>query len=271
MTAGDDVYGGDSGRLGPAATFIVDVDGYEGPLDILLGLAREQKVDLNNISIVQLADQYLSFIAEARRASLEVAAEYLVMAAWLAYLKSRLLLPERPKPDEPSGEELAASLAFQLLRLEAMREAGAKLMARARLHHDIFPRGEVEAVAETRNRVVFKVDLRSFLQAYAAHVAREQPQGLRIEISNLFSVELALKRLRRLLGHSPGWAALASFLPDETAEGLRRGTISARSALAATFAASLELAREGHIRLRQNSSFGPIYLGPSDVTRISDD
>lgn len=272
MTAVDDMTGGGgSGRLAPAAAFIVDVDGYEGPLDILLGLAREQKVDLKHISIVQLADQYLSFIAEARRASLEMAAEYLVMAAWLAYLKSRLLLPERPKPDEPSGEELAASLAFQLLRLEAMRDAGANLMARARLHHDVFPRGEVETIAETRSTVVLKVGLRDFLQAYATHVARQQPHGLRIDVSDLFSVDLALKRLRRLLGHSPGWAALASFLPDETAEGLRRGTISARSALAATFAASLELVREGHIHLRQNASFGPIYLGPSDMTRTSDD
>ena len=267
MTGGDEGNGRGSARRESAAAFIVDVDGYEGPLDILLGLAREQKVDLKHISIVQLADQYLTFIVEARRASLEVAAEYLVMAAWLAYLKSRLLLPERPKSDEPSGEELAAALAFQLLRLEAMRDTGAELMARTRLHHDIFPRGEVEPFVETRRTEVFKVDLHDLLKAYATHVARQQPHGLRIEVSELFSVDLALKRLRQMLGPSPGWATLFSFLPDETAEGLRRGSISARSTLAATFAASLELVREGHICLRQNTSFGPIYLGPAGRDR----
>ena len=247
-----------------AATFIVDVDGYEGPLDILLGLAREQKVDLKHISIVQLADQYLSFIAEARRASLEVAAEYLVMAAWLAYLKSRLLLPEMPKPDEPSGEELAAALEFQLRRLEAMRGSGVKLMARTRLHQDVFPRGEVEPLAETRTTEVMKVDRHDLLKAYAAHGARQQPHGLRIEVADLFSVDQALKRLREMLGHSPGWETLFSFLPEETAEGLRQGRVSARSALASTFAASLELVREGHSRLRQRASFGPIYLKLAD-------
>jgi segregation and condensation protein A len=267
MTGADKGDEAGGARREAAATFIVDVDGYEGPLDVLLGLAREQKVDLKNISIVQLADQYLTFIAEVRRASLEVAAEYLVMAAWLVYLKSRLLLPERPKPDEPTGEELAAALAFQLRRLEAMRGAAAELMALTRLHHDIFPRGEVERFAETMNIEVVKVDLHDLLKAYAMHVARHQPHGLRIEVSDLFSVERALTRLRQMLGHSPGWATLVSFLPDETAEGLRRGSISARSALAATFAASLELCREGHIRLRQNASFGPIYLGPASPDR----
>jgi segregation and condensation protein A len=248
----------------PAATFIVDVEGYEGPLDILLGLAREQRVDLKHISIVQLADQYLAFIAEVQRASLEVAAEYLVMAAWLAYLKSRLLLPEPPKSDEPSAEELAAVLAFQLRRLEAMRGAGEALMARTRLQKDIFPRGAAEPLAEARTTEIIKVDLHDLLKAYVTRVARQQPHGLRIEALDLFSVELALERLRHMLGCSPGWATLFSFLPDGTADGLRQGRIAARSALAATFAACLELAREGHVRLRQNGSFGPIYVGPSD-------
>lgn len=247
-----------------AAAFIVDVEGYQGPLDVLLGLAREQRVDLKHISIVQLADQYLAFIAEVRRASLEVAAEYLVMAAWLAYLKSRLLLPEAPKPDEPSGEELAAVLAFQLRRLEAMRGAGEALMARTRLQKDIFPRGAVEPLAEARTTEVIKVDLHDLLKAYAARIARQQPRGLRIEALDLLSVELALTRLRQMLGYSPGWATLFSFLPDGTADGLRQGHLAARSALAATFAACLELAREGQVRLRQNVSFGPIYVGPGD-------
>ena len=241
--------------------FIVDIDGYEGPVDVLLGLAREQKVDLKHISIVQLAEQYLTFIAEAGRARLEVTAEYLVMAAWLAYLKSRLLLPEPPRPDEPSGEEMAAALAFQLRQLEAMRDAGAGLMARNRLDLDIFPRGEVERLAEMTAIGVTRVDLQDLLKAYAAHVARQQPYDLRIETSDLCSVKQALERLRQMLDARPGWATLFSFLPDETAKGLREGRLSARSTLAATFAASLELVREGHIRLRQGSSFGPIYLG----------
>jgi segregation and condensation protein A len=260
-----EVCGGHSCE-GPNA-FIVDIDGYEGPVDVLLGLAREQKVDLKHVSIVQLAEQYLTFIAEARRGSLEVHAEYLVMAAWLAYLKSRLLLPELPRPDEPSGEEMAAALGFQLRRLEAMRDAGAGLMARNRLDQDIFPRGEVERFAEVTTIGVMRVDLHDLLRAYAAHVARQQPHGLHIETSDLCSVKQALDRLRQMLGTSTGWAPLFSFLSDETAEGLREGRIPARSALAATFAASLELVREGHVRLRQNSSFGPIYLGRSDCEK----
>ena len=242
--------------------FIVDIDGYEGPVDVLLDLAREQKVDLKHVSIVQLAEQYLAFIAEARRASLEVTAEYLVMAAWLAYLKSRLLLPELPRPDGLSGEEMAAALAFQLRQLEAMRDAGAGLMARSRLDQDIFPRGEMECFAEMTPIGVARVDLHDLLEAYAKHVARQQAHDLRIETSDLCSVKQALERLRQMLETCPGWATLFSFLPDETAKGLREGRISARSTLAATFAASLELVREGHIRLRQGSSFGPIYLSP---------
>ena len=266
QSAGDGEVRGGPRHEGPD-TFIVDIDGYEGPIDVLLGLAREQKVDLKHVSIVQLAEQYLTFIAETRRASLEVNAEYLVMAAWLAYLKSRLLLPELPRPDEPSGEEMAAALAFQLRRLEAMRDAGAGLMARSRLDQDIFPRGEVERLAEVTTIGVMRVDLHDLLRAYVAHVARQQPHGLRIETSDLYSVKQALERLRQMLETSTGWATLFSFLPDETAEGLREGRVSARSALAATFAASLELVREGHIRLRQNSSFGPIYLGSFDCEK----
>ena len=245
-------------------SFIVDIDGYEGPVDVLLGLAREQKVDLKHVSIVQLAEQYLEFIAEASRENLEVTAEYLVMAAWLAYLKSRLLLPEPPRPDELSGEEMAAALALQLRRLEAMRDAGARLMARNRLDQDVFARGEGKRLAEATTMEVMKVGLHDMLRAYAAHVARQQPHELRIETSDLCSVTQALERLRQMLGTCSGWMTLFSFLPDETTKGLRAGRMSARSALAATFAASLELVREGHVRLRQSSWFGPIYLGPCD-------
>jgi segregation and condensation protein A len=261
-SAGESEVGGGA-RDENADAFIVDIDGYEGPIDVLLGLAREQKVDLKHVSIVQLAEQYLTFIAEAGRARLEVTAEYLVMAAWLAYLKSRLLLPEPPRPDEPSGEEMATALAFQLRRLEAMRDAGAGLMARSRLDQDIFPRGEAEPLAEMTPIGVTRVDLHDLLKAYSRHVARQQPHELRIETSDLLcSVKQALERLRQMLETRPGWAALFSFLPDETAKGLREGRISARSTLAATFAASLELVREGRARLRQSFPFGPIYLKP---------
>ncbi len=243
--------------------FMVDIDGYEGPLDVLLTLAREQRVDLKHISIVQLADQYLNFISKARQITLDMAAEYLVMASWLAYLKSRLLLPELPtSEEEPSGEELAVALAFQLQRLEAMRAAGAALMARPSLQKDFFPRGEVEHLPEAKRVGGIELNLLDLLKAYAAQVSRKQPQGLRIESLELCSVDRALARLRQMLADSPGWASLFSFLTEETAQGLHQGRLAARSHLAATFAASLELVREGHIRLRQNTLFGPIYLKP---------
>ncbi len=243
--------------------FIVDIDGYEGPVDVLLDLARDQKVDLKHISIVQLADQYLAFIAKARRDNLEMAAEYLVMAAWLAYLKSRLLLPEPPRPDEPSGEQMAAALAYQLRRLEAMRDAGDRLMSGPRLHHDVFPRGEVERFPEVAVVHVVKPTLHDLLKAYATQVVRFQPRALRIEASDLWSVDRALKHLRQMLDRLSGWTPLSRLLPDKTAEGLRQGSTAARSALAATFAASLELTREGRVRLRQGKMFGPLYLGSS--------
>ena len=242
------------------AGFIVDLEGYEGPIDVLLTMARDQKVDLTQISILALADQYLAFVAEARRANLELAADYLVMAAWLAYLKSRLLLPEMGGADEPSGEEMAAALQFQLQRLEAMQESGQRLMVRPRLGADFHGRGEPESfMAEAKS--VYEVSLYDLLRAYADYkkrVATHVP--LRIEPSyDLHSVEDALKRLRRLLGPTPGWASLWRFLPEDLREGL-----SSRSAVAATFVASLEMVREGQARLRQDQAYGPIYLRGAD-------
>ncbi|MBK8909549.1 MAG: segregation/condensation protein A [Rhodospirillales bacterium] len=241
--------------------FVVDIDGYEGPVDVLLTLARAQKVDLRQVSILQLADQYLAFVAAVRSASLELAAEYLVMAAWLAYLKSRLLLPEPPGDEEPTGEEMAAALAFQLQRLEAVRDAGARLMARPRLGRDVFARGQPEPVAATTTTVVV-VTLYDLLKAYGEHVRRRQPQVLAVEPSEVYSVKDALAWLTRALGRSPGWENLWNFLPPQTAEELRGGRLrlTGRSALAATFAASLELARQGRVRLRQAGAFGPIYI-----------
>ncbi|MCW5699793.1 MAG: segregation/condensation protein A, partial [Rhodospirillales bacterium] len=200
-----------------------------------------------------------AFVAEVRRANLELAAEYLVMAAWLAYLKSRLLLPEPPADEEPSGEEMAAALSFQLQRLEAMREAGAQLVARPRLGRDFFPRGQPEPF-ETSISSVVSVTLYELLKAYGDHVRRKQPQVLSIEPTRMYSVRDALEWLGRALGRTIGWENLLNFLPTGTMEDLRQGHMLARSAVAATFMASLEMARQGRLRLRQAGAFGPIYV-----------
>ncbi len=244
------------GTDGPGGgQLILDLDGYEGPIDVLLALAREQKVDLTKISILQLADQYLEFVARARRLSLELAADYLVMAAWLAYLKSRLLLPEPAGEGEPTGPQLAAALAFQLRRLEAMQQAGARLVALPRLGRDFFPRGAPEGIEVTRQPVV-RLKLYDLLKGYAAVVERERAGPLYIAPSELYSVDEALKRLSRMLGQAIEWRALLSFLPAEPAGGgLRR-----RSVLAATLTAGLELVRAGAAEMRQDRLFGPIYL-----------
>lgn len=233
---------------------VLDIDGFEGPIDMLLALARDQKVDLTRISILQLADQYLAFVTEARRVRLELAADYLVMAAWLAYLKSRLLLPE-PETEEPSGEDMAAALTFQLQRLEAMQEAGARLMARPQLGRDLFPRGAPEGL-NIHRKSVFDVTLYDLLKAYGEHKRRQDNSTLRLAPTELYSLDEALKRLGDLLGRLPDWTTLSSFLPA----GLHGGQLLSRSALAAYFTASLELAKAGKIELRQDGAFTPLYL-----------
>ncbi|MFQ5764100.1 MAG: segregation and condensation protein A [Rhodospirillales bacterium] len=249
--------GFEAADAGGMASFVVDLDGYEGPIDVLLTLAREHKLDLTRISILALADQYLAFVAEARKANLELAADYLVMAAWLAYLKSRLLLPDLGDEDEPSGEEMAAALAFQLQRLEAMREAGQRLMTRARLGGEFFARGAPETFRAFANPV-FEVTLFDLLKTYGEQKRRMGVRTFHLEPFQVYSVEEALKRLTSLLGSTPDWESLWRFLPEGMMEGL-----VARSAIASTFAASLELAREGKIRLRQSGPFAPIYLKPA--------
>jgi segregation and condensation protein A len=236
------------------ADLVVDLEGYEGPIDVLLSLAREQKVDLTKISILRLADQYLAFISEARRLRLELAADYLVMAAWLAYLKSRLLLPQPPGPDEPSVEDLAAALTEQLRRLEAMQQAGARLMARPQLGRDVFPRGAPDGLPRVLVPV-YEVTLFDLLKAYGDGRQRRENTILHIAPPELHSMDDALQRLERILGRVPEWRTLMSFLPPMPGEG-----VVWRSAIAATFAASLELARSGKIQLRQDKAFGPIYL-----------
>ncbi|MDC0033010.1 segregation/condensation protein A [Alphaproteobacteria bacterium] len=238
----------------PSNGLVVDLEGYEGPIDMLLVLARQQKVDLLHISILQLANQYVAFISEARRLRLEVAADYLVMAAWLAYLKSRLLLPEPEEDDEPSGTELAEALAFQLRRLEAMQQAGTKVMELPRLGRDVFARGAPEGVRVTRIPV-YDLSLYELLKAYGNQQRSGQNDALEIAPTEICSVDDALERLGRILGRLPDWQILMTFLPDRLMEG-----IVYRSAVASTFAASLELAKSGQLEIRQSGTFGPIYF-----------
>ena len=243
-----------------ATPLLVDIEGYEGPLDVLLAMARTQKVDITRISILALAEQYLEFIAEARRLSLEIAADYLVMAAWLAYLKSKLLLPEVDEDgEELSGPEMAARLTWQLKRLEAFREAGQKLMDRNRLGRDIFKRGEPEGIRLIRNSV-YEVTLYELLRAY---VIQKEAKGVaEVHLPDrhvYYTIEEALDRLQEMLGKTPGWERLESFLPPE----LRSGIVG-KSALASTLVAMLEMAKAGKLTVRQAENFGPIYLRPND-------
>ena len=251
------IRGGGEGDTGHER-LLVDVGGYEGPLDMLLALARDQKVDLAKISVLELADQYLAFIADARRVRLELAADYLVMAAWLAYLKSRLLLPDESEDDEPSGDELAAALAFRLQRLEAMREAATRLMNRNRLGRDLFARGDPEPVVVSRN-ARFQAGLYDMLEAYAAMRARAFVTHVRFERRRTMTLHEARERLLRLVGPIAGgdaaWAPIDALMAEFLAEPEMRAT-----ALASSLSASLELVREGTIDVRQSSAFAPIYV-----------
>jgi segregation and condensation protein A len=238
-----------------AEVLSVSVEGFEGPLDLLLTLARTQKVDLRMISVLQLAEQYLAFVSEAKRLRIELAADYLVMAAWLAYLKSRLLLPPPHEDDEPSGEELAAHLAFQLERLEAMRGAAAQLMGRDQLGRDFFARGMTETITVKR-QTEWTASLADLLRAYTRIKTREEYRPLQVDRTVLYSMDQALDRLKRIMGVTIEWGQLVSFLPEEW----RQEPAKRRSAIASTFAASLELAKLGEVEIRQESTFAPIYL-----------
>lgn len=261
--SGDGDFEEDAARGSAAADrLLLDLDGYEGPIDLLLDLARDQKVDLTKISILQLADQYLSFISRARELRLELAADYLVMAAWLAYLKSRLLLPvSREEGEEATAEEMAARLAFQLQHLEAMRKASRSLLSRPQLNRDFFPRGAPEPV-ETSRTPVYEVTLYEMLRAYASFRTRDRITALRIDPSSLYSTEKALERLRSMIGATPDWTVLSAFLPGELASPLVM-----RSALAATFSATLEMVKAGELSLRQSGVFAPLYLRRRDSTK----
>ncbi len=241
-------------RPAPEECLVVDVDGFEGPLDLLLQLARDQKVDLAKISILALAEQYLAFIEAARRLRLEIAADYLVMAAWLAYLKSRLLLPAEEEDEEPSGEELAAALARRLKHLEAIREAGRRLMGFARLGIDVFARGEPEPLS-VNTRIVWDAKLYDLLSAYATLRLRGIASHVTLERRTVFTLQEARDRLMRMIGATPQWETLDSYLVEYLAEPELRVT-----ARASAFSASLELVREGELELKQSAPFAPLYV-----------
>ncbi|MCB1363741.1 MAG: segregation/condensation protein A [Rhodobacteraceae bacterium] len=242
-----------------AEALIVDVDGFEGPLDLLLTLSRTQKVDLRRISVLELARQYLAFVERAKVLRIELAADYLVMAAWLAFLKSRLLLPPDPSEDGPTGEELAAHLAFQLERLQAMRDAAARLMGRDRLGRDVFARGQSENVARIRT-VTWSATLLDLMQGYARIRTRDEFRPFVMDRDSVLTMEQALERMRGLIGFAGSWTDLTSYLP----EGWDSTPMRRRSATAATFAASLELVKEGRLELRQSETFAPIQLRKRD-------
>ena len=234
---------------------VVDVEGFEGPLDLLLALARTQKVDLAKISVLALAQQYLDFITETRRLRLEIAADYLVMAAWLAFLKSKLLLPAEPSEEgEPTGAELAALLAFRLKRLDAMRGASAQLMTRKRLGRDVFARGLPEPTRITR-KSVYGANVYDLLKAYSQQRQRIAVRSLRLPPRMVWSLKEARDELERLLGMNLDWAPLDRLLAEFLVEPELR-----RTALASSFTATLEMTREGALEIRQSKSFAPLLI-----------
>jgi len=233
---------------------IVDVEGFEGPLDLLLALARQQKVDLAKISILALADQYLSFIEEARKLRLELAADYLVMAAWLAYLKSRLLLPEPAPGEGPSAEDMAMALANRLRRLEAIREVASRLMDRPQLNRDVFARGAPEPIAEIK-RPELTATLYDLLSAYAGQRQRKALSRVSFKQRSVWSLAEARVTLERLIGESSDWSRIDQFLMQYVVEPALAPTVFASS-----FASALELVREGLAEIHQKESFAPIYM-----------
>jgi segregation and condensation protein A len=247
----------DEGGEGEEPSLLVDIEGFAGPLDLLLALARTHKIDLSRLSMLALAEQYLAHIAEARRLRLELAADYLVMAAWLAYLKSRLLLPKEASSEaEPSGEELAAKLAFRLMRLEAMRNAMARLMTRKQLGVDVFARGMPEGQRTIRERE-YTAGIYDLLKAYAdqrKRTVRHTPHV--VKARKVWSIKEARRQLERLVGRSSGeWVQLDLFLHQYLPS-----PELGRTAMASSFGATLEMAREGMVELYQAKPFDPIYI-----------
>jgi segregation and condensation protein A len=230
----------------------LNLDGWEGPLDLLLSLARAQKVDLAQISILALVDQYTAYIADARALKLEIAADYLVMAAWLAYLKSCLLLPKDPEQD-PSPEEVALRLQMRLLRLDAMRDAGARLLGRDRIGRDVFLRGSPEGLRLVR-KSAWQASPFDLFSAYGIVKARTQPPMHVVHARSVMTLDEAIERVSRMIGMAIDWMEIEAFLPASDDPQFRR------SALASSFVAALELARRGRVDLRQDEPFAPLQL-----------
>ena len=233
---------------------VVDVEGFEGPLDLLLTLARQQKVDLAKISILALADQYLVFVEAARKLRLELAADYLVMAAWLAYLKSRLLLPEQHAPDGLSAEDMANALAQRLRRLEAIRLVAEQLLNRPQLGRDVFQRGQPEPIAEIK-RPEWSATMYDLLSAYAVRRQTQARAVVRMPKRTVWSLAEAREAIERLVGRSMDWSPLDQYLIEYLVEPSLRATV-----LASSFAATLELVREGRLELNQHAAFTPLYV-----------
>lgn len=233
---------------------IVDIDGFEGPLDVLLTLSRTQKVDLKQISILELVKQYLEFVQQARELRLELAADYLVMAAWLAYLKSRLLLPEEENEDELSAEELAARLTYQLQRLGAIRDRAAELMSRNQMGRDMFARGAPEPVIVTRHHT-YELSLYDLLKAYSEQKTRGAAADIRIHKRAVYTLDKAIERLSEMLGLAIDWTDLEQFMPSDIDD-----PQIIRSAKASMFTASLELAKNGKADIIQKQLFGPLFI-----------
>jgi segregation and condensation protein A len=246
-------------RASGEPSFVIDVDGYEGPLDLLLDLARRQKVDLARISILALAEQYLSFIETARALRLELAADYLVMAAWLAYLKSRMLLPEPPKGEEPSAADLATALALRLKRLETIRAAAQRLATRERLGRDVFARGAPEVIA-VEDRPVWQAELYDLLAAYAQQRQKRIRQPMSVGQRQVLSLVEAREALARLVGEAGEWTAIDGYLTRYmSSHGLPVETMTA-TVRASSLSAMLEMVREGLLDLRQDGAFSPLYV-----------
>jgi segregation and condensation protein A len=241
-------------RSGDEPSLMVDVEGFEGPLDLLLTLARQQKVDLAKISILALADQYLAFIEEARKMRLELAADYLVMAAWLAYLKSRLLLPEQHPAEGLSAEEMANALALRLRRLEAIRKFAEQLMNRPQLGRDVFERGKPEPIAEIKHPQ-WSATLYDLLSAYASRRQIQSRSVVRVAKRTVWSLAEAREALERLIGQSMDWSPLDQYLVAYLTDPAMHATV-----LASSFAAALEMIREGRLEAHQQAAFSPLYL-----------
>ncbi len=241
-------------RAADEPALVIDVEGFEGPLDLLLTLARQQKVDLAKISILALADQYLAFIEEARKLRLELAADYLVMAAWLAYLKSRLLLPEQTEPDGISAEDMATALAQRLRRLEAIRQVAEQLLNRPQLGREVFPRGRPEPIAEIK-RPQWSATLYDLLSAYAGQRQKQARAFVRVPKRTVWSLAEAREALERMIGRATDWCVLDDYLIAYMVEPLHAATVRASS-----FAAALELVREGRLEVHQHAAFAPLYV-----------